>query len=63
MTGADKVALHFFKPRDGYGEQVTSPVLDATGNISHSPKGFFDQFDKDLNYFAGWGEQCGPTYE
>jgi len=56
MTGADKVALHFFKPRDGYGEQVTSPVLDATGNISHSPKGFFDQFDKDLNYFAGWGE-------
>ena len=53
---ADQVALHFFRPRDEEGEQVTSPVLDSTGNIDHWPKGFFDQMDKDLNYFAGWGD-------
>lgn len=53
---ADKVALHFFKPRDEDGEQVTTPILDPTGNIDHWPEGFFDQFDKDINYFAGWGE-------
>lgn len=52
---ADKVALHFFKPRNEKGEQVTSPTLDTSGNIDHWPEGFFDQFDKDLNHFAGWG--------
>jgi predicted ATPase len=50
------VALHFFKPRDEDGEQVTTPILDSTGNIDHWPAGFFDQLDKDLNYFAGWGD-------
>ncbi len=53
---AENVALHFFKPRDENGQQVTTPVLDASGNIDHWPQGFFDQFDKDLNYFAGWGD-------
>ncbi len=53
---AEKVALHFFKPRDQTGDQVTSPTLDASGNIDHWPDGFFDQFDKDINHFAGWGE-------
>ena len=50
------VALHFFRPRDDGGGQVTTPILDFAGNIDHCPTGFFDQFDKDLNYFAGWGE-------
>lgn len=53
---AEQVALHFFRPRDEKGEQVTSPILDASGNIDHWPEGFFDQIDKDLNHFAGWGE-------
>lgn len=53
---ANNVALHFFKSRDEDGEQVTTPVLDKSGNVDHWPDGFFDQFDKDLNYFAGWGE-------
>lgn len=53
---ADNVSLHFFKPRDEAGEQVTTPVMDSTGNIDHWPNGFFDQIDKDLNHFAGWGE-------
>lgn len=53
---ADNVSLHFFKPRDEAGVQVTTPVMDSTGNIDHWPNGFFDQIDKDLNHFAGWGE-------
>jgi predicted ATPase len=28
--------------------------MDATGNIDSWPDGFFDQFDKDMNHFAGW---------
>ena len=50
--------LHFFRPRreDERDErpQVESPNLDANGNIDSWPDGFFDQFDKDMNYFAGW---------
>ena len=53
------VALHFFRPRrdDDRDDtpQVQSPLLDADGNIDAWPEGFFDQFDKDMNYFAGWG--------
>lgn len=52
----DRVALHFFRPRGDDGEQVTSPQMDASGNIDVWPDGFFDQFDKDMNHFAGWGE-------
>ena len=52
------VALHFFRPRqeaEGDGvAQVQSPHLDSEGNIDDWPDGFFDQFDKDMNYFAGW---------
>lgn len=50
------VSLHFFTPRGGKSAQVTSPTIGPDGNIDHWPEGFFDQFDKDLNYFAGWGE-------
>ena len=55
---SEHVALHFFRPRredrkDGRA-QVQSPILDADGNIDAWPEGFFDQFDKDMNYFAGW---------
>ena len=52
----DQVAIHFFQPRSENGEQVHSPALDATGNIDVWPEGFFDQFDKDMNYFAGWSD-------
>ncbi len=55
----DRVALHFFLSRhecerEGIA-QVQSPVMDNDGNIDTWPEGFFDQFDKDMNYFAGWG--------
>ncbi len=52
----EHVAIHFFKPRSEEEAQVHSPVLDATGNIDVWPDGFFDQFDKDMNYFAGWSD-------
>jgi len=51
-----QVAIHFFRPRSLGGSQVVSPQIDKTGNIDTWPEGFFDQFDKDMNYFAGWGE-------
>ena len=53
---AEQVAIHFFRPRSDEGSQVISPVLDDTGNIDDWPDGFFDQFDKDANYFAGWAD-------
>ncbi len=53
---AEQVAVHFFRPRSEKGPQVVSPILDDTGNIDNWPEGFFDQFDKDASYFAGWSE-------
>lgn len=55
---AEDVGLHFFRPRPDGEEakqsQVASPSLDSEGNVDVWPEGFFDQFDKDMNYFAGW---------
>ena len=53
---AEKVMLHFFRARSLDGPQVLSPVVDSTGNVDFWPEGFFDQFDKDVDYFAGWSE-------
>lgn len=50
----EQVAVHFFKQRSDTSAQVISPAVDASGNIDTWPDGFFDQFDKDMNYFAGW---------
>jgi predicted ATPase len=51
---ADNALLHFFRPRGGDLDQVVSPTLDSDGNVDVWPAGFFDQFDKDMNHFAGW---------
>ena len=53
---ADQVAINFFRTRSDDLPQVLSPTLDDSGNIDDWPEGFFDQFDKDANYFAGWGD-------
>lgn len=53
---ASQVAIHFFRSRSTELPQVQSPALDKDGNIDDWPEGFFDQFDKDANYFAGWGD-------
>jgi predicted ATPase len=50
----EQVALHFFRPRCDEQSQVITPQVDETGNIDVWPEGFFDQFDKDMNHFAGW---------
>ena len=53
---AEEVMIHFFRARTPELPQVISPTLDSSGSIDDWPDGFFDQFDKDMNYFAGWGE-------
>jgi predicted ATPase len=60
---ADQVALHFFRPRTNGHAQLVSPRLDSSGNVDTWPEGFFDQFDKDMNYFAGWGEVVESSTE
>ena len=55
-ANADEVAIHFFQDRFRNEEPVLNIMLDLSGNINDWPPGFFDQFDKDLDYFAGWGE-------
>ena len=58
LLSSDHVALHFFRPRGTTGEtsgpQVESPAIDTEGAIDSWPDGFFDQFDHDMNYLAGW---------
>ena len=53
---AEGVMIHFFRTRTPESPQVISPILDSSGNVDVWPEGFFDQFDKDMDYFAGWGE-------
>lgn len=53
---ADAVAIHFFRPRSVEVAQVHSPQIDENGNLDTWPEGFFDQFDKDMDFFAGWGK-------
>lgn len=50
----EKVALHFFRTSSFDVPQVVSPQINANGDLDSWPDGFFDQFDKDMNYFAGW---------
>lgn len=53
---SEEVVLHFFRARSLDEPQALSPVLDSSGNVDVWPDGFFDQFDKDIDYFAGWGK-------
>ncbi len=52
----EEATVHFFRDRDAGGPQVISPTIDGAGNLDVWPEGFFDQFDKDMNHFAGWGD-------
>jgi predicted ATPase len=53
---AEDVTIHFFRQRSTEATQVISPALDDSGTIDSWPDGFFDQFDKDMNYLIGWGK-------
>lgn len=50
----EHVAFHFFNPRSADAPQLISPQINVHGDLNCWPDGFFDQFDKDMNYFAGW---------
>jgi predicted ATPase len=56
VISPEQTVLHFFRPRGDDLDQVVSPALDIMGNVDVWPDGFFDQFDKDMNHFAGWGD-------
>jgi len=60
---AEDAVLHFLRTRSADEPQAMSPTLDSSGNVDVWPEGFFDQFEKDLDYFAGWGELYGPAAE
>lgn len=50
-------AIHFFnfRPRtQADPAHVVSPKIDARGNLSEWPLGFFDQAERDLATLAGW---------
>lgn len=55
IVPAESIVMHFLRPRSDSSTQVLSPTIDRAGNIDVWPNGFFDQFDKDTDYFAGWG--------
>ena len=58
IVSPEDVALYFFRPRSNQTDnkaQVQRIVLNNEGRLDDWPDGFFDQFDKDMNYFAGWG--------
>lgn len=56
IISPDRVAIHFFKSRIEAGDQVISLHVSPDGTLDDWPKDFFDQFDKDMNFLAGWNE-------
>ena len=55
----NKVSLLFFrdpKHKDENEDQVVQPGIDEEGNIDNWVENFFDQFDKDIDYFTGWSD-------
>ena len=53
-VNSDAIAFYFFNNRSINDSQVISPQIDENGRIDHWPNGFFDQFDKDISFLAGW---------
>lgn len=57
VIDADLVQVHFFNRRPNSGDDaphVISPCLNQQGQIDNWPKGFFDQFEQDLNILTSW---------
>jgi len=53
---SEHVAIHYFRARPAGENQVESPQINVNGEIDSWPEGFFDQFDRDSSFFAGWGQ-------
>jgi predicted ATPase len=57
MLEAEEVQIHFFNRRPSVAEatpHVISPSLRHNGQIDDWPKGFFDQFEQDLEILTSW---------
>ena len=56
ILGPEQVQVHFFTPRTPEQEraQVITPTINEAGALDSWPEGFFDQFDKDISFLAGW---------
>ena len=53
----ESVMIHFFRRQNqesDQGSQVISPVMNESGVIDHWPRGFFDQYDEDLEVLTDW---------
>ncbi len=60
LVSHEDVSMLFFRERalaarEG-AAQVEVPRIDAEGNIDRWPRGFFDQFDNDINALVGLGD-------
>lgn len=55
IVAADDVAIYFFKDISTKGEpNIERLHMDSAGSIAHWPKGFFDQYDTDINDLINW---------
>jgi predicted ATPase len=57
----EDATIHFFTDRGDQHEKtrahVISPTLQPDGSLDSWPHGFFDQYEKDTSYFAGWSDE------
>ena len=58
ILSPDQVAIHHFE-REGLEVRVTSPVLDANGQLDVWPTGFFDQHERNLSRLIGLATPAG----
>ena len=56
LLESTSINIHYFRNREHVDSPVLSLLMDQKGNLDSWPDGFFDQFDKDMNHFAGWEE-------
>lgn len=57
VLGPDQLGLHFFNRRPQQADDpahVISPSVDKNGRVDHWPKGFFDQYEQDLDALTSW---------
>ncbi len=57
VLAPELVKIYFFNRRPAEGEtasHIISPTITAKGQIDEWPKGFFDQYEKDLEILTSW---------
>lgn len=55
---SEDAVLYFLRPQNSEemddSQKIQHITINDDGSLDDWPEGFFDQIDKDLNYFAGW---------